>query len=542
MEDIIVIGHKNPDTDSICAAYCYAHLKNRVDPLNRYTAYRCGNVNRQTRFVFEEVNLQPPEILKDVYPKVSDIMTRNVITAHPDDPLLSIVTHIQKDRVRIIPIVSGDSYYEGVVSFAELAEFYFSATSVDKPLYYFRPENFISTIPGDCIKKGLSKEFEGHIVIGAMESAQSLNVLKSVVPEKTVLIVGNRKTIIEFAMQHNFAAIIVTGTQDFNYDISNFKGWVYLSKLDTFNTLRLLTLSIPCRHIMKQSETILPHNTVQQVREKLLKSEYRGLPVCENGTLKGIITRSDIIKPYAKKLILVDHNELSQAVEGAETAHIIEIIDHHRLGAIKTTTPIFVYAKPVGSTCTLVYELYKYNAIHPEPHIALLLCSGILSDTAMLLSPTSTHMDKKALEELSSIAGIQYQEYGKKLLLSTESLKIMDPMYAVSNDCKVYQEYGISVAISQVEVITLDDVEIVKESLLKALSQFAQNKNVHWALLLVTDITSQNSVLFSTAFEGEQKLNYVSIGPHMYNLPGILSRKKQLLPEILRVLEELSHK
>jgi manganese-dependent inorganic pyrophosphatase len=541
MEEIIVIGHKNPDTDSICAAYCYAHLKNIIDPHNRYTAYRCGNVNRQTRFVFEEARLQPPEILKDVYPKVSDIMTRNVITAHPDDPLFSIVTHIEKDRVRIIPVVSGDSYYEGVVSFTELAEFYFSATSIAQPLYYFKPDNFITTIPGRCIKTGQAKEFEGHIVIGAMESAQSLNVLKNVKPEQTVLIVGNRKAIIEFAIKNNFAAIIVTGTQDFNYDTTNYSGWVYLSHLDTFNTLRLATLSIPCHYIMKQSDTISPDSTVQQAREKILKSEYRGLPVCDNGRLKGIITRSDLIKHYAKKMILVDHNELSQAVEGSETAHIIEIIDHHRLGAIKTTTPIFVYSKPVGSTCTLVYELFKYNAIQPEPHIALLLCSGILSDTAMLLSPTSTEIDKKALEELSDIAGIDYEEYGKKLLSSTESLKTIDPMYAVSNDCKIYQEYGISVAISQVEVITLDDIESVKDSLLSALSQFSRSRNVHWALLLVTDITTQNSVLFSTDFIGEQKLSYSPLGPHMYNLPGILSRKKQLLPEILRILEELSH-
>ncbi|MDH7553563.1 MAG: putative manganese-dependent inorganic diphosphatase [Spirochaetota bacterium] len=542
MEEIIVIGHKNPDTDSICAAYCYAHLKNRIDPHNHYTAYRCGNVNRQTRFVFEEANLQPPEIIKDVYPKVSDIMTRNVITAQPDDPLFSIIHHIEKDRIRIIPVVTGDNYYKGIISFAELAEFYFSATSIAQPLYYFKPDNFTATIPGYFIKRGQVKEFQGHIIIGAMESAQSLKVLQNVSPEKTVLIVGNRKKIIEFALHYNFAAIIVTGTQDFDYDTSNYSGWIYCSQLDTFNTLRLLTLSIPCHYIMKQSDTISPENTMQQAREKLLKSEYRGLPVCDNGRLTGIITRSDLIKHYAKKMILVDHNELSQAVEGAETAHIIEIVDHHRLGAIKTTMPIFVYSKPVGSTCTLVYELYKYNGIQPEPHIALLLCSGILSDTAMLLSPTSTDIDKKALEELSSIAGIDYQEYGKKLLSSTESLKIMDPMYAVSNDCKIYQEYGVSVAVSQVEVITLDDIESVKDSLLAALSEFAKSKNVHWALLLVTDITTQNSVLFSTDFEGEKKISYTQIAPHMYNLPGILSRKKQLLPEILRILEELSHK
>ncbi|MCX8123001.1 MAG: putative manganese-dependent inorganic diphosphatase [Spirochaetes bacterium] len=542
MEEIIVIGHKNPDTDSICAAYCYAHLKNIIDPHNRYIPYRCGNVNRQTRFVFEEAGLKPPEILKDVYPKVGDIMTRNVITAYPEDPLFSIIQHIEKDRIRIIPIVDGDSYYKGIVSFAELAEFYFSTTSTAHPVYYFKPDNFITTIPGHFIKRGQPEEFEGHIVIGAMDSAQSLNVLKNVTPEKTVLIVGNRKKIIEFAIQHNFAAIIVTGTQDFNYNTSTYLGWVYLSKLDTFNTLRLLTLSMPCHYIMRQADSISPQNTVQQAREQLLKSEYRGLPVCDNGKLTGIITRSDLIKHYAKKMILVDHNELSQAVEGAQTAHIIEIIDHHRLGAIKTTMPIFVYSKPVGSTCTLIYELYKHNGVQPHPSIALLLCSGILSDTAMLLSPTSTEIDRKALEELSAIAGIQYQEYGKKLLSSTESLKTMDPMYVVSNDCKIYQEYGISVAISQVEVITLDDVESVKDALLSALSEFAKSKNVHWALLLVTDITTQNSILFSTDFKGQQNLSYSEIAPNMYSLPGILSRKKQLLPEILRILEELSHK
>jgi manganese-dependent inorganic pyrophosphatase len=160
----------------------------------------------------------------------------------------------------------------------------------------------------------------------------------------------------------------------------------------------------------------------------------------------------------------------------------------------------------------------------------------------MLLSPTTTETDKKSLEELAAIAGINYNDYGQKLLSSTESLKTIDPIYAVSNDCKIYEEYGIAVAISQVEVITLDGINEVKESLLSALVQFAQSRNVHWALLLVTDITTQNSILLSTDFKGEVHLNYPPIEPHIYSLPGILSRKKQLLPEILRILEELSHK
>ncbi|HQL42839.1 MAG TPA: putative manganese-dependent inorganic diphosphatase [Spirochaetota bacterium] len=542
MEDIIVIGHKNPDTDSICAAYCYAQLKNSVDSTNRYRAFRCGNINRQTRFVFEQIGLQPPDLINNVYPKVNDIMTKNVITAYADDPLYSIIKHLEQDRIRIIPIVDNTNRFKGIVSFNELAQFYFPVTSIAKPVYLFKPQNFNLTIPGRFIQQGKDKEFEAAIVIGAMESTRSIAELHNAIPEKTVLLVGDRKEIIEFAIKNNFAALLITGVNDFTYDTTHYKGWIYLSEIDTYNTLRMLTLSIPCHSIMQDADTLSPDVSVEQAREQLLLNEYRGLPVCDNTILKGIITRSDIIKHYAKKVILVDHNELSQAVDGTQTAHIIEIIDHHRLGSLKTTTPIFVYSKPVGSTCTLVYELFKYNNIKPEPHIALLLCSGILSDTTMLLSPTTTETDKKILEELAAIAGINYNDYGKKLLSSTESLETIDPIYAVSNDCKIYEEHGIAVAISQVEVITLDDIHEVKESLLSALVQFAQSKNVHWALLLVTDITTQNSILLSTSFKGEVHLSYPPIEPHIYNLPGILSRKKQLLPEILRILEELSHK
>lgn len=245
--------------------------------------------------------MPPHALLKDVYPRVKDIMTGNVISAYPDDPICSIVKHIEEDRIRIISIIDTNRSLQGVVSFSQLAEFYFSTASIAKPMHLFKPDNFNSTIPRQCIHRGQTDEFEGEIMIGAMDTSTSIDVLKKVNPNKTVLIVGNRKCIIEFAIQNNFAAIIITGSSDVPYNISHYTGWIYVSELDTFNTLRLLTLSIPCRYIMKASDTVSPDITVQQAKEKLLKYEYRGLPVCEENILKGIITRSDIIKYFCKK-------------------------------------------------------------------------------------------------------------------------------------------------------------------------------------------------------------------------------------------------
>jgi len=547
MSTIIVTGHKNPDTDSVCSAYGYASLKNTLDDKNSYLAARCGHLNRQTKYIFERLGITPPEFVRDIYPRVSDAMTQSVISVHENEPVFKVLQYIEEMRIRLVPVISDNNIFRGIVSLYELTvtELLGSEDITKKPEYLIRPENFPGVVPGHFLNRGTSEEFRAEIIIGAMHFERSIELMKQLKPEKSILVVGNRTGIIQFAIEKQFPAIIITGVthkNEIEADFTGYNGSVYLSQVDTADTHRRLNLSIPVKSIMTTDlPSVTKNDYLDYAREMLMQVDYKGLPVLDGEKLVGIITRSDIIQRKSRKLILTDHNEMSQAIDGAESAEIVEIIDHHRLGTIRTRTPIYVYAKPVGSTCTLVYQLYRFNEQNIPPSIAGLLMSGILSDTAILKSPTTTGEDVAAISELSEIAGIDYQQLGYDMFSATDSLKTMDPQKVVASDFKEYAEFGIKVGIGQVEVVTLSDLEEVRDGLFHALEEIRRDRQLDWTMLMVTNILKEDSILLTTHMpRAEKKLSYPQIEKNIFDLPGVLSRKKQLLPEILRVLEEMN--
>ncbi len=544
MRETIIIGHKNPDTDSVCAAYCYAALKAIIDPSRPYVAGRCGNLNRQTRFVFERTGVEPPRLFSDIYHRVSDVMTRGVVSMRPCEPVFRAMKNIEERKIRILP-VSEDGNYLGLVSLHEIADFLISDDIDKKPEYLFRADNFDGVLNGRLYAKGTQHEFTARLTIGAMPFDTFKRFSETYDPAGTVLIVGKRSDIIEFAATLKFPAIVVTGIppgETLGLDTSGFRGWIYLTEMETAETFRRLMLSTPVGSIMNTGvPSLSPDEQLDAARDTLMNLDHRGVPVLEEGRLVGVLTRSDLIRQNARRLILVDHNELSQAVDGAENAEICEIIDHHRLGTIKTRTPIYVYAKPVGSTCTLVHQLFAINGITADSTVAYLLLAGILSDTALLKSPTTTSEDVRAVEELASATGLDYKMLGAEIFGAAENLLSRDPASVISSDFKIYREFGVAVGIGQVEVVSLDTVEEVSSNLMQALLEAGNRNNLDWAMLLITDIVSQNSVLLSSGFTpAERRLSYNRTSDGMYSLPGVLSRKKQLLPEVLRILEELA--
>lgn len=545
MPEIYVVGHKNPDTDSIASAYGYAKLKNVLDPENIYTAARCGNLNKQTRFIFDKFGITPPVFIKDVYPRVSDVMTRKVIAIDENEPVFGVIRNIDELKIRITPVVEGGNVFKGVVSIFELSDFLATKDVTTKPVFHFRAENFEKVIGGYSYVRGKKEEFKASVMIGAMPYERFKARMEAQQSKEIVLIVGKRRDIIEYAVKSQLPAIILTGIKDENdvdLDFTGYEGWVFISELDTAETVRRLQLSIPTKAVMKKDiPSVDEHDYLEEVKDKLLQIDHKGLPVLRDNRLIGIVTRSDLIKKTQKGLILMDHNEISQAVDGAETAVIHEIVDHHRLGTIKTKTPIHFFAKPVGSTCTLVYQQYMINGTEIDKDTASILLSGILSDTVILKSPTTTEEDRKAVKALAETAGLNYEEYGVEIFSATDSLKTRDPQNIINTDFKIYEEYGVKVGISQVEVVTLQEMDEVKDILLEAIKKNTSDKSLDWGMLLVTDIIMEKSILLTTGFEaGEKILAYNKTEDRCFDLPGVLSRKKQLLPEILRVLEELN--
>ncbi|UOD33864.1 putative manganese-dependent inorganic diphosphatase [Deferribacteraceae bacterium V6Fe1] len=545
MGEIFVIGHKNPDTDSICSAYAYANLKNKIDNKNRYIAARCGSLNDQTKFVFSNISDEPPVFIRDIYPKVKDVMTKEVIYSTPDEPIYNAVKNLESLGVRLTPVVDGQTY-KGVVSILEISRFFLPNNIENKPEYLVRPENFKDVIPGDFIKIGDRKEFLTNFLVGGMPFETFLKRFKNLHADKTVLIVGKRRDFIEYAIKNNMAGIIVTGianTEEFDFEITGYKGFVYLSCLDTAETLRRIVFSVPIKSIMTDKIPITePNFYLEDARKIMINENHRGLPVVENGKLVGIITRSDLLKDKKHRIILMDHNELSQSVDGAEIAEIVEIVDHHRLGTIKTKSPVTFFAKPVGSTCTLVFQQYKLNNVEIDDNSALALLSGILSDTVVLKSPTMTNEDIETVEFLAAKLGIDYKEYGKKMFEASSKLKGRSPESIVATDFKIFEEQGYRIGIGQVETVNLMELNDIKQILLDEVKKVASVKNLNWASLLVTDIIEERSVLLTSGFQAlENLLIYSKLEENIYDLPGVLSRKKQLLPEVLRVLELLNN-
>ena len=543
MGEIYVTGHRNPDLDSVSAAWCYARLKNTIDPSNTYIPIRCGHMNETTKDQFSRMGITPPRFLRDVRPKIADVVTRDGWSLKPDDPVHSLVALVTDKHSSVVPILDGDTYV-GLLSLDEITSFFLRENSGGRPKYNFTLQNFSKVIKGEFIKRGAVERFDAYIMTGAMDFSVYRKRLEALAPDLPVLVVGKRMEHLEYAIKKQLPAIVLTGLEpgdDPGFDLTEFKGSVYQSYEDTAETIRLLRMSLPVRHLLAAiPPRVSTTDLFDDVKWILVDSDFRGLPVFEDGAYVGHVTRRCFLDRPRKKVIMVDHNELSQSVVGLEDAEVVEILDHHRLGAEKTRGPIFIASEPVGSTCTIVYHQYLRWGAPIDSDTAKLLLAGIASDTVMLKSPTTTESDRHAAQALCKIGAVaDFKAFGEQLFSAASVITKADPKKVVESDFKQYVEKSVRFGIGQVEVTTLENVDEVKDRLLAQLEYTRLNNNLDWAMLLITDVIKENSIMLATAYPKKDKsLAYPVESPGKYLLDGVLSRKKQLLPEILRVLEE----
>ncbi len=546
MKEIFVTGHRNPDMDSVSAAWAYAKLMNKTDPENRYHPIRCGHLNTQTKETFKSLGIHPPRLEKDVYPRVEDIYSVPKQILSPTDSIHDAIKAIHDYNVSVIPVLEEGKRFAGFVSVNEISDFSIHEHVGGRPRYSFRSDNFEKVLPGFCYRQGEKREFTTAIMVGAMPFEVSVERIRALQPEKPLLVVGMRKQILEYAVEIGVPAIVLTGVdrrEEIDFDFSSYRGTVFVSLTDTAETARLLRLSSSVHAIMRtEYPSLYDRDHFDEAKQSLINSDFRGLPVfsTEDESFLGVVTRRCFIDRPKRKVIMVDHNEADQSIRGIEHAEIIQIIDHHRLGAEKTKSPIYIAAKPVGSTCTIVYQHYLQHGEEIDEATAKVLLAGIVSDTVMLKSPTTTGEDRAAAEKLCSIAGVDLEEYGTEIFRHTAVLSSREPKEIVEADFKVYEEQDCRVGIGQVEVVTFQDLPESIEALRGALESKSSEAGLDWTMLLISNVLSENSKLLSTSFpEGERRLVYRKEEEDLFDLPGILSRKKQLLPEILRVLEEL---
>ncbi len=542
MKTIYVAGHKNPDMDCTCAAVCYAALKQRIDPSHTYIPIRSGPLSAQIRDAFELSGIALPAHYDTIAPSVRLVTHTDFPSLHPDDPMLEAFHAIETRSVSALPVICPEQSFVGVIGVNELISFTLAQNQDGRPSYDFLVANFPKVLPGTLLQSGSVERFSAHIMTGSMPSETAFDYLNRS-DKKPLLVIGNRTDIIQFAVDRGFPAIVVTGVQDkaeIQVDFSSYDGAVFLSETDSVESIRLLRLSSPVRTIMDTEVPRVEASTLfDKAKNELINSKYRGLPVFDEGKYVGMISRRSFIERPRPKLIMVDHNEVSQAVGGAVEAEILEIVDHHRLAPPSTTQPIAVTTRVVGSTCTLVYEEFASHGLAVEEDLAILLLSGIVSDTVNLQSPTTTEADRRAIHRLETITGISASEHAQRLFSQITAMESRDAKEIVLADFKQYEHAGKTVGIGQVEVTTLTDSDTYGPRLQKAVAAVAQERRLDWALLLVTDVIKRNSLLLTSGYkEGEKSLTYEKIDENTFDLPGVLSRKKQLLPEVMRVLDD----
>ena len=545
MEKVFICGHKNPDTDSVASAASYAYLKSQINKNYEFVPIRCGTVNDQTKFIFQKAEMPLPEYMKDIYPKVIDSMTTRLITAEENDPLSKFLRILREKNLRFMPVINKDNEYEGMLGVNDVTELFLRDDRESKPVFSLRADSLRRSLRGTVLNVGEKEEFSASVVVATMAyddfNQHTANVANE---ENTLLITGNRQNILHDAFKKKYPAIIIVGLSEEackKLDFGDYKGWVFYSPFDSSQTIRCVEMATPIGKLLKKVEPCSPYDYIDSVADAISKSSTKSLPVVSDGKLIGVITGTDILKRKRAKLIMMDHNEATQAIDGAETADLMEIIDHHRLGTIKTSSPVTFFAKPVGSTCTLVYQLYKANKVEIPKKIAMLLLGGMLSDTVIMKSPTTTQDDIDAINDLSSICGLDAKEYGVEIFSATDSLTSRSAKDIIGTDFKIFEEYGVRFGISQAETVTLAQLGEVKEKLQEELFNVKENNKLDWMMLLVTDIIKEESQLITTGFApAEQIFAYKKLGDNLYFLPGVLSRKKQLLPEISRILEEIS--
>ena len=542
---IYVIGHRNPDTDSICSAIGYAHLKQALG-VNAVPA-RCGKINNETKYALEYFKMEQPLLLADLYPRVKDVALECKVVVRQHDTLRRLGEVMRKSELQSVPVTDSNGDLVGIVSVSDLAKRYFLELGLQSLVdMRVRYRDIIQATESKVLVAGDENEFiEGSIKIAAGSVETTLNSLKP----KDIVLVGDRSvTTLRKILNSGISCMIVTGgcrvAAEALAEAANLKIFVLATPYDTYTVGRLLNQCVPIRRIMhSQPVCFRPMDLLSDIKGVMDEHRFRSYPVVEKNKLVGIVSSDEIMLPEREKIILVDHNERGQAVEGIEDAKIVEIIDHHRLGGIQTSEPIYIRQEPVGCTCTIVANMHWDNDVEIPPSIAGLLLSAIISDTVLFKSPTCTPKDKNTAERLAEIAGVDLKEYGLAMLRAGAGIGGKTPTEIAKNDLKDFKIGDYRIIVSQISVMDPKEVLDIEDKLIEVMNENREREGFDMHLLMVTDILEEATYLI---YAGSPKtligeaFKKDASGTHVY-LPGVMSRKKQIIPPLSEAVKRIGN-
>jgi manganese-dependent inorganic pyrophosphatase len=539
---IYVIGHKNSDLDSVASAYAYARLL-RLQGEEQAIPARNGNLKPEVRFVLERYQVEPPEALDDVYLQVRDVMRRGVISAYLDQTLLEAGQLLQEHNRRAMPVVDAENKVHGIIAVEDFAKLFFNdldPQAVNRvPL---QRDNLVRALKGRVLVEGRRK-LGNRVLVGAMQAETMVDYIEP----GCLVVLGDREDAQLAAIEHGAAALVITGDlliSERTLAAARKNGVLVVSTgHHTFTAVRLINLSISTEHIMnREFDFSHPEDQMSEVQHTLARR--RSLPVVDNdGKLVGFLSRTDILNARPKRVILVDHNEQSQAVDGIDEAELLGIIDHHRIADVHTNRPIMFRADPVGCTGTIIAGLYHEAGIAIPREAAGLLLGGLLYDTLILRSPTSTPRDELVAAELAEIAGEDIEQYGQAIFAAAAvDLNERSAKELLTADFKEFTVRDTRFAIGTVETASPSAIEKRSQELLQTMRQLAHEHNYASFLFMIVDIINLRAhVLISGAEHAVAEALGVPLEPdgHAAVVEGLVSRKKQLVPLLPRIQASL---
>jgi manganese-dependent inorganic pyrophosphatase len=550
MSEILVIGHRNPDTDAICSAIGYAEYKRRTGVRN-VVAARCGDLNDRIDFVLRTFGMPAPKFVADVSPKIEDVMRSNVISVPPRTPLVEALATMDEKNIRVLPVLDPERRCLGLLSVFKASKFFFPSHNRiwDSRRVVASVRSLTRTLQGKMLCAfEPDREEDLVLMIGAMQPTSFASRLPNYAPEKLLVVVGDREEIQRAAIENRARCVIITGgypvTEEVRALAQSHEVSVILSPHDTTTTAMLCRSAIGVEHLLRSDFlSFRAEESLATAQHLAAASQFQAFPVIDDGgRVVGIVSKSDFLRKVERQLILVDHNELSQAVQGADQVEILEIIDHHRIGAFSTQQPILFRNEPVGSTSTIVADCFLSHGVELPAGVAGCLLAGLVSDTLNLTSPTTTKRDAEVLGLLERLCGINATEFTEKLFRSGSVLTSNTPEHAVTTDCKEYVEDGRRFTVAQIEELGFDQFWKQREQLGQALDRHRTAHGYYFAALLVTDVVVQTSLLL-VAGEPKflQQIHYPEAEPGVFEMTGFVSRKKQLLPLLTQCLKQVPH-
>ena len=542
---IHVVGHRNPDTDSICSALAYTYLKNVKSP-GQYVANRAGSINNETKFVLDYFGVKEPEYLEDVNVQIRDIDFRETIGVRDKISIREAWQLMREQDVVTLPIIHKDKKLKGLITINDIATSYMDVYDntvlglADTPI-----TNLLEVLDGTLV----CGDPEFHITSGkVLIGAANVNIVEACIEKDDIVLVVDREDTHREAIKKGASCIIVclnAKVSDEVVELANeYKCNIIKTGLDTYTTARILNQCVPIKYFMRSSNLVSFQldDTLDSVKEVMSKLRHRDFPITDDvGNYCGMVSRRNLLAMRRKQVILVDHNEKTQAVKGIENADILEIIDHHRIGSIETINPVYFRNQPVGCTGTIIYNMYQEQNVIPPRDMAGLMCSAILSDTLMFRSPTCTPMDKASAMKLAELAGINIETYAMDMFAAGSDLVSKTSEEILYQDFKKFEVEGITFGVGQISSMNKQELSDLAYKINQYLEKNYKVTECDMLFFVMTNILEEGSTILcygDNAVKLIQESFSVAMLGNVCYLPGVVSRKKQIVPKLAETLQQ----